>query len=78
MEILVSEVAESYAAIFEGCGIERDVLQYADLAEWLRQLLDSEEGRGFTVPVGGETEAGGFMVGVEQVTDTEVIVRVRA
>jgi hypothetical protein len=35
-------------------------------------------GQQITVPVGGETEAGGFLVGVEQVTDTEVIVRVRA
>jgi hypothetical protein len=30
------------------------------------------------VPVGGETQAGSFTVGVERVTDTEVIVRVRA
>jgi hypothetical protein len=35
-------------------------------------------GQQITVPVGGQTEAGGFTVGVEQVTDTEVIVRVRA
>jgi len=28
--------------------------------------------------VGGETQAGGFTVAVEQVTDTEVVVRVRA
>jgi hypothetical protein len=35
-------------------------------------------GQQVTVPVGGETQAGGFTVGVEQVTDTEVIVRVRA
>ncbi|MGH3586085.1 MAG: hypothetical protein ACRDQ0_07145 [Pseudonocardia sp.] len=34
-------------------------------------------GQQISVPVGGETEAAGFMVGVEQVTDTEVIVRVR-
>jgi hypothetical protein len=34
-------------------------------------------GQRITVPVGGETQAGGFTVGVEQVTDTEVIVRVR-
>lgn len=34
-------------------------------------------GQQITVPVGGQTEAGGFTVGVEQVTDTEVIVRVR-
>lgn len=30
-----------------------------------------------TVPVGGETQVEGFAVGVESVTDTEVVVRVR-
>jgi hypothetical protein len=35
-------------------------------------------GQQVTVPVGGQTEAGGFTVAVEQVTDTEVVVRVRA
>jgi hypothetical protein len=35
-------------------------------------------GQQITVPVGGETEAGGFMVGVDRVTDSEVVVRVRA
>jgi hypothetical protein len=35
-------------------------------------------GQQITVPVGGETEAAGFVVGVQEVTDTEVIVRVRA
>jgi hypothetical protein len=35
-------------------------------------------GQRITVPVGGETQAGGFTVGVEQVTETEVVVRVRA
>jgi hypothetical protein len=35
-------------------------------------------GQQVTVPVGGETQAGGFTVGVERVTDTEVVVRVRA
>lgn len=35
-------------------------------------------GQQITVPVGGETQAGGFTVGVDRVTDTEVIVRVRA
>jgi hypothetical protein len=35
-------------------------------------------GQRITVPVGGETQASGFTVGVEQVTDTEVVVRVRA
>lgn len=34
-------------------------------------------GQRITAPVGGETEAGGFTVGVEQVTDAEVVVRVR-
>jgi hypothetical protein len=34
-------------------------------------------GQQITVPVGGETEAGGFMVGVDRVTDSEVVVRVR-
>jgi hypothetical protein len=34
-------------------------------------------GQTLTVPVGGETEAGGLTVGVEQVTDQEVVVRVR-
>jgi hypothetical protein len=35
-------------------------------------------GHQITVPVGGETNAGGFTVGVERVTDTEVVVRIRA
>ena len=35
-------------------------------------------GQRITVPVGGESQAGGFTVGVERVTDTEVVVRVRA
>jgi hypothetical protein len=35
-------------------------------------------GQQITVPVGGETQAGGFVVGVDRVTDTEVVVRVRA
>ncbi len=35
-------------------------------------------GQQITVPVGGESEAAGFVVGVEEVTDTEVVVRVRA
>lgn len=34
-------------------------------------------GQQVTVPVGGQTEAGGFTVGVERVTDKEVVVRVR-
>jgi hypothetical protein len=34
-------------------------------------------GQRITVPVGGETTADGFTVGVEKVTDTEVVVRVR-
>jgi len=34
-------------------------------------------GHQITVPVGGETNTGGFTVGVERVTDTEVVVRVR-
>ena len=34
-------------------------------------------GQAVTVPVGGETQAGGFTVGVEQVTDQKVVVRVR-
>lgn len=34
-------------------------------------------GQRITVPVGGQTEAGGFTVGVESVSDTEVVVRVR-
>jgi hypothetical protein len=34
-------------------------------------------GQTVTVPVGGQTEAGGFTVGVQQVTDREVVVRVR-
>jgi hypothetical protein len=34
-------------------------------------------GQRVTVPVGGQTEAGGFTVGVERVTDEEVVVRVR-
>lgn len=34
-------------------------------------------GQQVTVPVGGQTDAGGFTVGVERVTDQEVVVRVR-
>lgn len=34
-------------------------------------------GQRISVPVGGETQAAGLTVAVEQVTDTEVIVRVR-
>ncbi|MFC5948723.1 hypothetical protein ACFQH9_10600 [Pseudonocardia lutea] len=34
-------------------------------------------GQQVRVPVGGQTEAGGFTVGVDRVTDTEVVVRVR-
>ncbi|WP_218603883.1 hypothetical protein [Pseudonocardia abyssalis] len=34
-------------------------------------------GQTVTVPVGGETQVEGFAVGVESVTDTEVVVRVR-
>ena len=34
-------------------------------------------GQRVTVPVGGQTEAGGVTVGVERVTDKEVVVRVR-
>jgi hypothetical protein len=35
-------------------------------------------GQQITVPAGGETEAAGFLVSVERVTETEVVVRVRA
>jgi hypothetical protein len=34
-------------------------------------------GQQVSVPVGGETEAGGLKVGVERLTDTEVVVRLR-
>jgi hypothetical protein len=34
-------------------------------------------GQRITVPVGGETTAQGFTVGVDRVTDTEVVVHVR-
>jgi hypothetical protein len=34
-------------------------------------------GQAVTVPVGGEANAEGFTVGVERVTDSEVVVRVR-
>jgi hypothetical protein len=34
-------------------------------------------GQRVTVPVGGQADAGGFTVGVERVTDREVVVRVR-
>ena len=34
-------------------------------------------GQQIAVPVGGETQAQGFTVGVERVTDAEVVVRVR-
>lgn len=35
-------------------------------------------GQTISVPVGGQTQAEGFTVGVESVTDTEVVVRVSA
>ena len=35
------------------------------------------EGQRIVVPVGGETTAGGFTVGVTEVTDTAVTVRIR-
>ncbi|WP_219414610.1 hypothetical protein [Pseudonocardia nigra] len=35
-------------------------------------------GQQISVPVGGETQVEGFTVGVESVTDTEVVVHVRA
>lgn len=35
-------------------------------------------GQTVTVPVGGQTQAQGFTVGVERVTDSEVVVRVSA
>lgn len=34
-------------------------------------------GQQVSVPVGGETEAGGLKVGVERLTDTDVVVRLR-
>jgi hypothetical protein len=34
-------------------------------------------GQSVTVPVGGEAQADGFTVGVERVTESEVVVRVR-
>ncbi|MGI5129027.1 hypothetical protein ACQEVB_19640 [Pseudonocardia sp. CA-107938] len=34
-------------------------------------------GQQVSVPVGGQTEAGGLQVGVERVTDAEVVVRLR-
>lgn len=34
-------------------------------------------GQTVTVPVGGQSEVNGFSVGVERVTDTDVVVRVR-
>jgi amino acid adenylation domain-containing protein len=48
MEILLTELTESCTAVAreEEAGLERDVLQYADLAEWLRERLDAEEGGG--------------------------------
>ena len=35
-------------------------------------------GQTVTVPVGGQTEAGGLIVRVEQITDTEVVLRISA
>ena len=35
-------------------------------------------GQTVMVPVGGQTEAGGLIVRVEQVTDTQVVVRISA
>jgi hypothetical protein len=37
----------------------------------------SVAGQTVTVPVGGRSEVNGFSVGVEQVTDSDVVVRVR-
>ncbi|GAA4694330.1 hypothetical protein GCM10023215_34920 [Pseudonocardia yuanmonensis] len=46
-------------------GVENDVAEIQVAGQQVR------------VPVGGQTEAGGFTVGVERVTDSEVVVRVR-
>ncbi|MFR9805448.1 hypothetical protein ACL02T_24650 [Pseudonocardia sp. RS010] len=46
-------------------GVENDVAELRVAGQQVR------------VPVGGQTEAGGFTVGVERVTDSEVVVRVR-
>jgi hypothetical protein len=35
-------------------------------------------GQRITVPVGGEASVGGFTVGVDRLTDTQVVVRIRA
>ena len=35
-------------------------------------------GQTVMVPVGGQTEAGGLVVRVEQITDTEVVIRISA
>ncbi len=52
LEILLSEIAAAYGAVLAGGELEGEVLQYADLAEWQRELLESEEAGGLSLLAG--------------------------
>lgn len=53
-------------------GIEARLIEVQDGTARLRVA-----GQEVVIPVGATTDAGGFQVGVERLTDTEVVVRVR-
>src|SRR5262249_48077555 len=42
---LVGELSRSYATVTSGEELDTDVVQYADLAEWLNELIEAEETR---------------------------------
>jgi hypothetical protein len=44
---------------------------------WADRMIGCGRLQQVTVPVGGQADAGGFTVGVERVTEREVVVRVR-
>jgi amino acid adenylation domain-containing protein len=46
LESLVREIAACYAAVRSGQALNDEPLQYADLAQWQRELLESEDGAG--------------------------------
>ncbi|HEV2147847.1 MAG TPA: amino acid adenylation domain-containing protein [Longimicrobiaceae bacterium] len=48
LDNLVRELGAAYAVLAAGgAPDEEEILQYADLSQWLNDLLDAEEGRGF-------------------------------
>jgi amino acid adenylation domain-containing protein len=56
LEILLGEIAGVYADLAAGRGSTAERLQYADLAGWQREQLESEDARSFTL--GGSGGAG--------------------